>query len=155
MTLSLKQYRDGTGAKDLVHWINTSLQQERYKAAQVQLCQATLKVNDIDLYEENLKKRLEAAKVLRPFFTSKKFRKKQLNQKIRKQKFERKVVNDLVTLAKDGRGTRPLHFAYGDARFASTMRGCEGGTPHARLARMLVLDGHNVHRVWEYYTTKR
>ena len=45
-------------------------------------------------------------------------------------------------------------FAYGDGQFAFSMQGCHGGTPHARLRRLLALK-RRVVLVDEYLTTKR
>ena len=125
------------------------------KAAHEAFAAATLKVTDTTVYKRHMKQRLEAAAVLRPFYEKKKFAKKQFAQQITRQRFEQKAINDLVTRARHGRAHCPLHFAYGDAKFALTVRGCEGGTPHARLARKMILQGYNLHEMWEYRTTKR
>ena len=155
MKLTLKEYRDGVGAKDFMKWISNALQEPTLKAAHEAFAAATLKVCDVGEYQRNMAARLEAAAVLRTFYLKKKFAKKQYAQQIRKQSYEQKVVKELVDRAKFGRELLPLHFAYGDGKFASTVRGCEGGTPHARLARKMILDGQYLHKIWEYRTTKR
>ena len=155
MTLTLKEYRAGTGAKKFIKWHNNALQKPTLKEAHEAFAAATLKVTDPAVYNENMAARLKAAAILRPFYGSKRFADKQFAQQIKKQKYEDKVVKELVDRAKKGRALCPLHFAYGNAKFASTVRGCEGGTPHARLARKLILDGQYLHEMWEYRTTKR
>ena len=70
-----------------------------------------------------------------------------------KQRFEDKAVNRLIKQSEDGRDG-PVVFAYGDAKFAFSMRGCHGGTPHARLRRRLA-QKRRVVLIDEYFTTKR
>ena len=71
----------------------------------------------------------------------------------RKQHFEETAVNRLIDESERGRDS-PEVFAYGDGQFAFSMKGCHGGTPHARLRRLLALK-RRVVLVDEYLTTKR
>ena len=71
----------------------------------------------------------------------------------RKQHFEETAVNRLIDESERGRD-HPVVFAYGDGQFAFSMKGCHGGTPHARLRRLLALK-RRVVLVDEYLTTKR
>jgi len=91
--------------------------------------------------------------VLRTFYGGKAFAKRRFLLARRKQAFEEQVINELIAKSERGSST-PAVFAYGDGQFASSMQGCHGGTPHARLRRLLAMK-RRVVLVDEYLTTKR
>ena len=96
--------------------------------------------------------------MLRTFYGGKAFAPKQAKKRRfllarRKQAFEEQVINELIAKSERGSST-PAVFAYGDGQFASSMQGCHGGTPHARLRRLLAMK-RRVVLVDEYLTTKR
>jgi len=154
-SLSSGAYRTGIGLRAFQQWSQRSLRRPRMQEAVVALTEASLKTPDPAAFTAAAKlvRQAEAWRVLRTFYGGKAFAKRRFLLARRKQRFEETVVNRLIAQSERG-AQKPAVFAYGDGQFASSMRGCHGGTPHARLRRILALK-RRVVLVDEYLTTKR
>ena len=117
------------------------------------MCSSSLKTVDVGEFTAALLGQAKAWKTLRWFYGGRTFAKRRFLLARRKQHFEETAVNRLIDESERGRD-RPVVFAYGDGQFAFSMKGCHGGTPHARLRRLLALK-RRVVLVDEYLTTKR
>ena len=167
--LSSGQYRTGIGLRAFQQWSERSLRRPHLQAAAVALTEASLKTPDPTAFTAALVRQAAAWDVLRTFYGGKAFAKRRFLLARRKQAFEEQVINELIVFClaasvkkfwrsqnifcERGSST-PAVFAYGDGQFASSMHGCHGGTPHARLRRLLAMK-RRVVLVDEYLTTKR
>ena len=151
--LSSGQYRTGIGMRAFQQWSQRSLRRPHLQAAAVALTEASLKTPDPTAFTAALVRQATAWDVLRTFYGGKAFAKRRFLLARRKQAFEEQVINELIAKSERGSST-PAVFAYGDGQFASSMQGCHGGTPHARLRRLLAMK-RRVVLVDEYLTTKR
>lgn len=151
--ISSGRYRHESGLRPFQQWSKRSLRRPALRDASVALTEASLKTPDPVAFTAALLRQAGAWDVLRTFYGSKTFAKRRFLRARRKQRFEETAVNRLIAESERGRDA-PAVFAYGDGQFASSMRGCHGGTPHARLRRLLALK-RRVVMVDEYLTTKR
>ena len=146
-------YRHESGLRRFQQWMKRSLRRPAMKRAMKKLTEASLKTLDVDAFTAALVRQAWAWATLRRMYGGKAFAKRRFMLAKQKQRFEDKAVNRLIKQSEDGRDG-PVVFAYGDAKFAFSMRGCHGGTPHARLRRRLA-QKRRVVLIDEYFTTKR
>ena len=146
-------YRHESGLRGFQQWMKRSLRRSAMKRAMKKLTEASLKTLDVEAFTTALLEQARAWATLRRMYGGKAFAKRRFLLAKQKQRFEDKAVNRLIAESERGRDG-PVVFAYGDAKFALSVRGCHGRTPHARLRRRLALK-RRVVLIDDYLTTKR
>ena len=150
--LTSGQYRHGIGLRRFQRWMETSLRRPKMQMAREKLSRSTLKVSDAETYVVNLKTRAEAWTTLHGFYGGKRYARRRFAQQKTKQRFEATFLDSFMEKCEQKKGDTVI--AYGDGLFATSLPGCDGGTPHARLCRKLA--GRCVVVMTdEYLTTKR
>lgn len=133
--LTSGQYRHGIGLRRFQRWMETSLRRPKMQMAREKLSRSTLKVSDAETYVVNLKTRAEAWTTLHGFYGGKRYARRRFAQQKTKQRFEATFLDSFMEKCEQKKGDTVI--AYGDGLFATSLPGCDGGTPHARLCRKL------------------
>jgi len=156
MTLTTGEYRHGIGLRKFQRWMAASLKaRPSLQDAQDRLSTASAKTSDVGTFLEHLVLRAKSYVVLHPgLYGSKRFAKERFLMARRKQSFTHAVVNKLIKVSEQGQGGAKVTIAYGNGKFPLSMRGCYGGTPHARLCRELARR-RRVVLIDEHHTPKK